>query len=79
MLLRRSNVRETNSSFRRTSRDVIEKTCRPPLLVQVYEQVHILGFTFIPRYIFISALHAFPIFLGLGYSIPIYPQLFSPH
>lgn len=32
MLLRRSNVRETNSSFRRTSRDVIEKTCRPPSL-----------------------------------------------
>lgn len=32
MLLRRSNVRETNSSFRRTSRNVIEKTCRPPSL-----------------------------------------------
>lgn len=31
MLLRRSNVRETNSTLvPRTSRNVIEKTCRPP-------------------------------------------------
>lgn len=75
MLLRRSNVRETNSWFR-VQAATLSRKLAVPLLVQVYEQVHGSRIYFYsPIYIFISVVHVFPIFLG--YSIPIYPQLFS--